>query len=363
MAKINSIFGVYADAKNLTAMINTSLDRFNKPWFQQYFGWGPQQLSLKYSTIVGRSRIEAAASVVDTDSSAPLRSRNNLEKYDGEVASIKEKLKMTQNNYRDFLTLQQLPLSDNVKQQQLLNLLFNDVLIVGNAAMRRLDIMTLQALSTGIISINLANNPDGVVADDIDLFMPAANVLGVVKVWSDPTCDPITDIDAVVEAGRSRGLVFKKALISKKNWLGFKKNANVINSLKGYFNPGSNAKYAMTLDIVNGFLESNGYPYLEVIDEVVGVEKDGVIATIRPFKDENISFIPDGQLGIIHNALAIEQIRPVGEVNYATYQRALISKWAENDPFAEYTGVELNAFPGVETIDSIFILKTDTLSA
>lgn len=360
MAKVESIFGVYAEAKNLQAMIDASKARFNQPWFKKYFTWAPQTLSLKYSTAVGRSRIEAAASVVDSDAPAPLRSRANLEKYDGNVASIKEKLKMSQQNYRDFLTLQQLPVADAVKKTQLLDLLFNDVQIVGNAAMKRIDILTLQAVSKGEIDINISNNPDGIVTDTLDLFMPAANKKTVVKVWTDSTADAVADIDAVVVAAQDRGVSFAKILMPKALFIKFKNLSSTQNYLKAFYNPGGNAKYAVTLDNINEFLSANLYPMIELIDEVVGVEQDGVISTIRPFKAENVSFIPAGGLGVIHNALAIEALNPVKQVSYSNYERALISKWSDNDPFTEYTAVELNAFPGVEQIDNIFILKTDT---
>jgi hypothetical protein len=98
----------------------------------------------------------------------------------------------------------------------------------------------------------------------------------------------------------------------------------------------------------------------EVIDPVIGVEKDGVITNIRPWKAENVALVPDGILGTIHNSLAMEELMPVPEVKYAKYQNILISKWFENNPFGEYTLGEWNAFPGFELIEQCYILTTDS---
>jgi hypothetical protein len=52
-------------------------------------------------------------------------------------------------------------------------------------------------------------------------------------------------------------------------------------------------------------------------------------------------------------------LSPVEKVSYATYNHALLSKWQDNDPWGEFTAVELNAFPALDTIDNIFILNID----
>ena len=51
---------------------------------------------------------------------------------------------MSDKDYRDFLTLQQMSVSDEVKKRQLLDLMFNDTKKVGESAMKRLDIMCLK---------------------------------------------------------------------------------------------------------------------------------------------------------------------------------------------------------------------------
>lgn len=355
MAKIKSVFGPYAD--RLQVMIDASLAVFEPTWFERYFDWGIPQASLTFVTAIGRNRIEAAASVVDRDSQSPLRGRGGLEKLTGDIPAIKEKIKMTESDYRDFMTLQQMSIADGVKKQQLLDLMFNDVKTVGNSAMKRLDIMCLEAVSKGSISLDVVNNPDGVVLDNpLDLLMPAGNKTTVSTPWSN-TADatPFDDIQAVVEYHQARGVSFSKILMTRVAWGELIKTDQVRNYLQTFLRLGS-ANVMPTMSMVNEFLQENAFPPIELVDRSVGIEKDGVIATIKPFADTAVSFIPQGKLGKIHNAICLEEIRPVENVAYSKFKQALISKWAENEPFGEYTKVELNAFPGLDAIDSIHIL-------
>src|SRR5690606_16606977 len=99
-----------------------------------------------------------------------------LEKLTGEIPAIKEMFKMAESDYRDFLTMQALNVDDATKRAQLLDFLYGDVKKAGDSAHKRLDIMALEAISTGKISLDINNNPDGLVlANPVDLLMPATN--------------------------------------------------------------------------------------------------------------------------------------------------------------------------------------------
>lgn len=362
MSKINSIFGAYA--QNLQAVVDTANDRFAPTFYDKYFGWGPAQQTLSFTSVIGASRIEAAASVVNRSSSAPLRSRAELSKYQGEIPAIKEKFSMRESDYRDFLAVQALAVDPSTKKKQLLDFLFKDVQNAGNAAHKRLDIMVLQAISTGKISLTVDNNPDGIILkNDLDLLMPSANKSSVTgtaahKWVNSATATPITDITKVVSDAAAVGKSFAKILISPQEFNRMKVCTEVVNSLIS-FNQLQKGASVATIDKINEYLQANLLPMIEIVDHVVGIEKNGIISALRPFSQTSLSFIPSGQLGTIKNAICIEQLQPVANVNYAVYKNALISKWQENDPWAEFTGVELNAFPALEAIDNIYILTVD----
>jgi hypothetical protein len=359
MSKIKSIFGSYAAASAMQLMINSAADKFAPTWFQNYFPWAPPQASLTYTTAIGETRIEAAASVVDRDSATPLRARPGMSKLDAEIPAIKVSRMMKESDYRDFLTLQNLPVADATKKGQLLDFMFADIKYVGNAVMKRLDILSLQALSTGKMSISATTNPDGINMPDIDLLMPDSNKTNSSVSWADAAnAKPLTvDIPAVVEAAGDKGVMLSKILMSRALWLKFIQIAEVKAFVAAFIGQKVTGNLLVSLANVNNLLQENGWPVIEIVDQAIGIEKDGNITTIRPFDQNVASFIPAGPLGVIRNAIAIEELKPVDNVTYAKFNNALLSKWSSNEPFGEWTKGELNAVPSFEAIDSTFILK------
>ena len=360
--RIKSIFGAYAD--QLQVLIDKRLDKFKKPFYPTYFDFGTPSISLNFTQVIGRSRIEAAASVIAHDAAAPMRSRANLEKYTGEVATIAVKRGMNEQDYRDFMTLQALNVDDQTKKLQMLQLIWNDVQFCGDAIQDRLDIMVCQALSTGKVIISSVTNPDGLIVDDIDLLMSSTNIKTVSVVWSDAnaaTMKPLTDIKTVCQSGDAKGVTFEKILIPKALFYVLANSTDMKDALKGFYRLAAGTVNP-TLEMINQYLTANMFPVIEIVDVVKSIEKDGVPSTYRPWKAANVSFVPSGKLGLIKNAIPIEKISPVSGVAYATANNALISKWSQNDPFQEFTKGEIKAFPAVDAIDSIFILTTDTAS-
>lgn len=358
MARVQSIFGVYAD--QLQVLVDNSLDKFAPLWFPNYFDWGTPRQTLTYVSVLGNSRIEAAASVIARGSASPLRSRATIQKLSGEIPAISEKFKMDEEDYRDFLYLQSLQnVDDQTKKNQLLDLLFGDVKKSGDAAQKRIDLMCLQAVSTGTITIDINTNPDGtVLSAPIDLGMPSANKSNAAVNWStSASATPITDIQTVVNSAADAGKSFSKILMDRATWFKFMACKEVTDKLAGFYNV-VKGTVTVTVDRVNEYLQASQLPVIELVNQKIGVEKDGAITTVNPWAAANVAFVPDGNLGRIHNSLAIEQIQPVGDVNYAVYNRSLISKWLENDPFQEFTKVELNAFPGFEMINFVYLLST-----
>lgn len=356
MAKVNSVFGAYAD--KLQVVVDKALDKFAPTWFENYFEWGVPQQTLSYVTAIGRSRIEAAASIITRGSSAPLRSRAGLDKLSGEIPPIAHKFAMREEDYRNYLMLLNMNVSDAVKQKAALDLLFGDVKKAGDGVMKRLDYMVLEGLSTGQITVTVTNNPDGVVADAIDLLHSNDNKSNATTDWgTSASATPIADIEGAVKTQSDKGNRIAKVLLTPVSWGKFRKCTEVKDYF-GAFAGKTNNKVLPTLANVNQFLSEHNLPIIEIVDQSIGIEKDGVITTYRPFSDTNAVLVPDGKLGTIHNALAMEQMEPVDKVNYASFKQALIKKWRENDPWAEFTEGELNAFPGVDAIDQIHLIST-----
>jgi hypothetical protein len=370
--RVRSIFGSYAE--QLQVLVDTNLDAFKQPLFPRYFSMGTPQMGLTYATAIGKSRIEAAASVVAHGSEAPLRSRAGLEKLSGEVAAIKVKRKMDEQEYRNWLTIQAMNVSDEAKKQQIINLIWEDVKFVTDSVNARIDYMVGQALSKGVISLNTTTNPDGVVPGDIDLLVSYKQATNDAfdhgntanRLWTDAlkaTATPITDIQNLTRKFWGNGIKFGKILMSpEKLWI-LLNNEQVQNHLKGSAGIVTGQDALFSLNGLNAYLRAQELPVIELIDIRVATEKDGKLTTVNPWADKKyITFVPDGDLGIIHNSLSIEQISPVQGVDYATANNVLVSKWSQTEPFGEYTRGEIAAFPGLEVASQMCIVNTEHLT-
>jgi len=361
--RINSIF-LERTGIPLQTFIDRANDRFAPLWYTRFFRLGTPSVSLDFTTIIGRTAIQTLASVISDNSEIPLRSRQGLEKLQGEVPTIAHGREMTSKQYREMLVMQALGASEGAEMDAIFRLLYDDITFAGNGVHKRMDAMCLQAVSTGKITVSIDNNPDGITFD-LDLMTEYPDQkLNPVKVWTDATADIIGDIENAYLKGQDKGRSFSRILVSRKLWNTIAKNKSVQDYVKAYFNPGSNARYTVTLLTVNEVLNQNMLPAFEVVDARNNVEKDGVASPFVFWNDDAATFVPGGELGIIHNALSNEQIMGSPNVyQYGYYRNAQIMRWNSRRPMTEYTVGEWKAFPGVEAIDGIFIMDTATAAS
>lgn len=363
MAIVASIFGNLASRQNLQALLDNSQEAlFGQSVWRNYLDWGLPQIELTFETVIGRSRIEAAASIVDPDAPAPYRSRNKWELLEGKIPTMKEAFRLNQKDYRALRALEALPISDQEKKRQLIKKLYDDVTVAATSTDRRLDMMFWQAISTFKIDISLTNNPDGVVFGAVDLLAAPDQYRTVAVNWNDPAADPFKDMNDVVNYAATKGRKFAEIWIESETWLQIKNYDKVKSAISGYLNPGSNKNFVVTLNMVNEYLSANQLPVLKIVNVRSMVEKDGKAQILNPFKKENVVFVPAGKLGMVHNALTIEEMEPVQGITYAKYDRTLVKKYREDNPWTEFTAVELNAFPALEAIDGIYLLQTNVVT-
>lgn len=357
-----SIFGKHTEA--LQVLIDSRQEVFNKPWYVNYFDWDTPQINLDFTSVLGSAVITAAASVVDRNAETPLRSREVLAKITGEIPAIKEMLPLNENQYRNYMALTNLPnIKDQQKKFQALKLIWDDVKKVTEAVHNRLDMIALQAVSTGTVDINVENNPDGIVSENIDLLMPSNNKKEAGVKWNETNATPLQDIMRVVNEAKVNAFGLEKILIDSQKLAQIFRNKEVKDTLGAFFGLTKASLDAgtspLTLARLNQYMQESNLPIFEVVNRRIAVEKNGKPVIFNPFESKNLAFIPNGKLGVIKNAFAVEELNPVENVSYATNGRILISKWKQNEPFREYTKSECNAWPVVEAINNIFILKTE----
>ena len=361
---VPSYFQELASSQSMQFLLDASQQNLQqKTLWRKYLEQGIPQVSLTFDSAIGRERIEAAASIVDSDASAPLRSRNKLELYKGKIPAIKEAFKMTQDEMRQLEMLKSMNI--NGTNNALLSFLNKDLQEAAVSGDKRVDIMLLQAMSTLKIDVNATNNPDGVIYGEIDLLAKSYQKQGVPTVWSDSaTADPISDIMNFTQwVWSTKGIQFGVMTMSYDMWLNFIKSAKVKTWLSSFFNIGKgSSSFAITLDNVNMALTANRLPVIDIINHVSHIEKDGKPTFYKAFDVNAVSFMPAGKIGKLFNAVSMEKLHPVESVSYADFGPTLVKKYADNNPLTEYTEMEMNAFPSVD-VDKIFILTTNVVKA
>lgn len=356
MAKEKSIFQEIADSQRFQIMVDELSDSIATPWYRQYFPLSAPQMSLNYMTVLVGNANVTAASVVSRDGETPLRSREAVSMLQGEIPAIKVMRKLSERQYREYLSLQAMQVPDATKKQQALSLIWGDTKYVIESIDKRLDFLVAEGLSTGEITLTTTNNPDGLVTDaPLSLKLPGTNKKQVKAVWSSAsTANPFEDIQAVVNAAAENGHVISKILMDGSLIQQMLATDAVKETLEKF-----SINSPTAISTVNQYLTASDLPIIEKVNFRIPIEKDGVSSTVNPWDTANAVFVPAGNLGEIKNAIAIEDQAPVGSVVYSKSGNKLISKWRENEPFGEWTKGEFNAFPSFDAIRSTYILETD----
>lgn len=345
--------------QNLQYLIDKTADRFRPVLWPNFFSWR-NTTSITYETIVGEASNAAAASVVAYDSAAPLRTRKAIKKLTGEIPSIRQKFQMTEKDMQEYIAMSS---GINGDARSILDLIFNDVKNSAEAPHKRLDIFTLEALSTGQIVLNTTKNPDGMVTEDaIDFGVPAGNFETATAIWSTggTSSKPITDIMAIVEEAAGQGVIFDRMMM-RRSVFNYMRLCDEVKDYVSNWRIGSaQAEVNTTLALVNQFLQAEGLPRIVLVEASVDIEKDGVTSAYNPWDADNVTFVPAGMMGDMLNAPIMERMFPAKHVTYAEANRVLIKKWSETDPLKEYTACELNAFPSWKNADKCWILDTES---
>ncbi|KGE14624.1 major capsid protein [Sphingobacterium deserti] len=347
-------------AEGLTpdVILEANNTRFAPTWYQRYFRTEAPSVSLDFTTVIGEDGIESLASVISRESEFTLRARKGIEKLKGEVPAIGVRRKLNAQELRNIELLLTSPsVSGSQRLTSIITSMIDDYLYTRNSVARRVDSMVKQGLSTGRVTIDTTNNPDGIVFDVP--VIKDTNITPASGDWANPDHDIIADINRETQAAEDAtdAQPISKILITRSLWRKISTNKSVQNYVKAYIG-NSGAKYVPTLVNVNSALEENLLPTFEIVDDKAAVETDGVQSSFSSWNADNAIFIPGGELGVIHNALADEQLNPVNGIEYIVSDNILLSRWRERKPLAEITEAEWNAFPGFKAAKSIRIIKT-----
>lgn len=308
---------------------------------------------MKFSSLSTNTSI-VAADVVALDSPLPLKKRGSYSSAEGEVPKLGMKKSMNESMLQQLKNLQ----ARGEKEKQIVKKLFQDGVDIIKGVYERLDIMFLQALSTGVTLIDGTDNTGTGIR--IDFGIPAGNQFGVVEPWTESDAKPIDDIERVVNRARDKGYALRFIWMDKVTYNKFKANTQVKEAFAGFSRVNADYIFRLKNSDLQEFMKEEYGLSIVVIDKVVQVEKGGVKTSIEPWQRGNVVFTTSTELGTLTWSELAEKDSPVKDVEYATVDDYILwSMYRTNDPLKENTSVQALAVPVLDNVDAIFILDSN----
>lgn len=360
----SSIFG------ELTRNIQTRIDKaselnkqlFDKVIYRSYLDWDTPTIGLDFEEIIGKYNVTIAAATIGDSSKEPIIGSNGLDTVKERVLNHAITRPMSMQDYRKILEIMDTKaLSDSVKKQKLIDLMWGDVSSVVNGVEARLDMIFLGALSNeGKFTFDNKNNPEGGVRGAIDYNQPASNIAQAKTKWTEANIDSVDcmeDIQAILDAADDKTVLGK--VLAAPSVIAYMCRTKKMKQMIWGTDKGSRL---VQLSDINAYLEANGYPQFEKIRRQVRVQDNGKITSVNPFNAKNIVFIPAGKLGVVKNAFSDNELNPESDVSYSNYGRIRVSKWHVGETKGankgEFTKAESLSLPVITEMDNIYTLKT-----
>ncbi len=342
-------------AKKITEKMNGKAEEVvyeHKKYLKKEFSPDMKFTSLSTNTSV------VAADVVALDSELPLKKRGSYAAAEGEIPKLGMIKSLTESALQALKNLK----ARGQKEAQIVTKLFQDAADSVKGIYERLDIMFLQAMSTGVTLIDANNNTGTGVR--IDFGIPTGNQFGVQLPWTDANAKPIDDIENVTNKARAKGYSLKYIWMDKVTYNAFKANSQVKEAFAGFLKTNSSYIFRIKNEELQAFMSEEFGLNIIVIDKVSQIEKGGAKVAVEPWQRGNVTFTTSTDLGTITYGELAEVEHPVKDVEYSTVDDfILVSLFRTNNPLKENTSVQALVLPVLDNTDSIFIMDTNEATA
>lgn len=340
--------------KNMTARFTSKT--INPVYFPNFFGVKPVS-SLKWETLQAERGVPVMADVIAYDATAPIKTREIVNKMSGDIPKIAIKRGMNESDWNEYQRLSGY-VNGAADLKAVLNHVFEDFDFCYNGVRARMEWLAMQAASKAEISLAKTNNAGIVTETKVDYQVPAANKTGVTTDWATAgSATPFADIEAKVAAARALGRIVKYVTMTLADFNNLKKATEVITAIKAWVN--TRGALVTTYSVINDYLAANLLPKIVIVDPSVRYEdKDNVRTIVSPWESGRVLFSQDLVVGTIqHGPIAAEGSTEVKKIaTMAKRDFALMTKWGTHEPFTEWTKGEANAFPALNDPESLFYL-------
>ncbi|WP_285011209.1 major capsid protein [Pedobacter faecalis] len=304
-----------------------------------------------------------AADVVAMDSPLPLKKRDSISKADGDIPKLGMKLALNERTMTDLNILANSPAT---QESTIVQKLFQDTAKAITGVYEVLELMFLQALSSGVTLIqDTANVGLGI---RVDFGYKSANKFGVSVLWSTAaSATPISDFNRVKDKADADGNTISTVMMDQYAF------ANMIKTTE------FKQRYAFSLDMAidgntiiptpnsekaKAFILSEYGWKVVIVNRTVRTERNGVKTNVKPWQEGSVVFLTTEEVGTLTWGTLAEMVHKNKAVTYEVADEfILVSKYHKVDPLKEYTSSQALALPVINNVDEIYLLDTKTVQS
>lgn len=299
-----------------------------------------QNMKAEFYRLSDQRMLPTMAMVHALDTEAHIGQRPTMEKVELEKMLIKEKINQSERV--------QMWLDNGADSNNIVRYIFDDVARLAENVKTRTEVMKIEALCTGKISVK-ENNAEF----DVDYNVPAANRISYD--WKDTTADILGDLQTLMDNARLAGQHITQLVTSTKVISLMRKNEGIQTAIYSALGKGTYVSNTLLAQLLNDMYGVSIVTY----DEYYRYEdKKGVLQSKRYF-DENkliaISPMSDGSLGRgLWGATPEERAQGMWTSKSAS-QYITTVMWQEVDPVAVWTKAAGMFIPVIPNPNGLYI--------
>lgn len=329
-----------------------------------------QLFPLKYTPkfdlkgLEGDEGIPVAADRVAFNTKAPKKTRKTIGSWSGKLgkyAVSREKDEIAINEYNDLQVLSAANTEDTATARYLVDLVYDDLDFCNNAMDYKVEVDAMRIGCSGKQTFSKSIDGDMATEDVINFNVPTSNFVGVEAKFSDSE-----SADALGVIAKEQEKIAKKgskkpmwAILEKSKFEQICAQKATARRLFPRIEQNMVTADMVTLDSLNSYMRSKGYPQFLVLDTYATIErKDGTQETIKPWNANVIVLAPVPQLGWTYykpvpnvpNTSALQQ--------QASYYK--MTRYSEINPMLEVTMAEAYVQPGLINRASLVFINTES---
>lgn len=307
------------------------------------------------SVLAKYSRI--AADVVSLDSSLPIKSGDSIELINGEIPKMGMKMYLTENQMKAIDSL----IAQNVAGRftsTIIDNIFTHLPKCIDSIYETIEAIFQSELSSGI---GIAPNSTG-TGVKVDLKFYNDNKFGVAALWNTSGSKALDDMQRIFDKAEADGNVITDMWADDTFLKSFYSNEQVRQQFA--FNMGfvGNNIPVLSLEQAQDVVRRRWGVELHRVSRTIRTELNGVRSNNKAWANGVASFTCDQRIGSLVWTNTVESVRPKAGVEYQTVdQFILLSKYAENDPWREFTSSQAMVVPILNNVDRIYLLNSTTV--